>query len=1301
MANKNACINYPEINGKPSKLYKDLLEKYGLSRPMVNYLYVKYTVSNMAQQMESQGYTNKNTQGEHSAEDLIKFIDYASMKNEINDLVRLELQINAIDANDQRIDYHDAREALQIAEDFNNSHSALIAYVREHGDVYNIYLAQKTADNNTIPAGIREKLQLWDLYKQTFGAVGIDIEALPPEVKKTFNAYKPDLVQTLINIKNMSFSNIYKDNARLLLHMDPNSQHVQNLVRQFGSIEAAAEAIDNFNHHVVYPDSQKLLMQRAINHCQKFQNIDLNALKNQAAQMSQQVKTADDILEEDIVKELNKLNKKYGISANEIRKINSKIESLSDAVTEAIFVLQRKMKEIVDKKGSTAEGKKLGSIQDKLLRELNSKKYYAGLITFLQEAASEIGQIDNLIQSTPQTGIEMQKVFANVATLREIKKLKDQYYALISALSSSDIKIDENISSVDIDNLRNTAQTLKDMFDKKQRIIDSLTKSSMVNLLTLIIGDTAPDGMTIDNIVNMAAKDSSLTDFLYSVGRASNPVIAAMGSIIRDAQDARDALMNEYSLRVRRATHALYESGSDTKFMYEDEGHIISDIDWAAYEKARSKEIKRLMKNGLKDWDLKQAIEDWEEQNTEDREVDTKNHRTEKVPDSKYRKAFPQLTQAQKKYYDEMMQLKGEIGTLLPAYAQKQYLPPQLRRQMLDAMAEAKSAKDYVKAVWNKIENIWKVREDDERFNTNGFIDGDEFNITKGNFDNTPLKRIPIFHINRVEQGELLRNFSTGIISLAGTAINYYAMNNIIDVVEFMGDFVTEQSGKGKKTQAEVVGNEFVRIIKDVVKLGKNTNNAALVRGFIDKHIYGENYSPNENPTFVKLWGNLLGYTSFRNLSTNIPGAVSNTIVGEFQMMIEAGAGEFYGIKDYIWAHSKLFGGAGAGGEIMELLTNNVNHKGVLFGEMFDPIQENFSNKRHQKFYKSMFRQLIGHDCSFIGYGSGEYLIHYVNMYAVLHNIKVKLNGKKISLYDAFEVTNKKEGNSELKLKAGVTMEDGSPITDEWLDKVRKKIRYVNQTTHGSMNAEDKGLLHRYWWGRGIANFRQWMVEHYSRRFRKAHPDASLKGEDDTLENREGYWTSYFNAILNEDVKEAWKEGNKGDAIHQFMRDWYTFTFRSMAQWHNLNDMQKYNIKRVQSEMTLYAILCGLSFALGDPDRHKREWWRRWWIYQTKRLILDTQASMPHPKAIKSGLTIFQSPMAGIDTFNSLLYTYYGLANGDLFKEIKSGPHKGENRYWRNIKKNVLPFFKDWEKLQNLDSDDAIFKIFEDSPGRH
>ena len=57
-------------------------------------------------------------------------------------------------------------------------------------------------------------------------------------------------------------------------------------------------------------------------------------------------------------------------------------------------------------------------------------------------------------------------------------------------------------------------------------------------------------------------------------------------------------------------------------------------------------------------------------------------------------------------------------------------------------------------------------------------------------------------------------------------------------------------------------------------------------------------------------------------------------------------------------------------------------------------------------------------------------------MYGVLHNQKVLLNGKKISLYDAFEVTNKQDGNSELHLKTGVTDLDGNAITDAFIDKI-------------------------------------------------------------------------------------------------------------------------------------------------------------------------------------------------------------------------------------------------------------------------
>ena len=72
--------------------------------------------------------------------------------------------------------------------------------------------------------------------------------------------------------------------------------------------------------------------------------------------------------------------------------------------------------------------------------------------------------------------------------------------------------------------------------------------------------------------------------------------------------------------------------------------------------------------------------------------------------------------------------------------------------------------------------------------------------------------------------------------------------------------------------------------------------------------------------------------------------------------------------------------------------------------------------------------------------------------------------------------------------------------------------------------------------------------------------------------------------------------------------------------------------------------------------------------------------------------------MAGVATLNSILYLANGLYNGDLFKTIKSGKHKGENKYWRNLEKYVFPFYKDIERLQTLDEDESLFKVFESTP---
>ena len=1289
----NSCTLYPEApNGEDSKLYKDILSTVS-SRPLTNWIYAAYIASNLGDIMD-QANIARNAQGEHNAADVLKQIDWKTMQSEISNLAMAEMQLGAVDSNGQRINYTNAREALEKVDAFNDSHKGLTANVVQHGDIYNIIVEEKNARTHTYAQSVKEKLKIWDVYKHAFQAVGVDIEAMPQELSNIFSAYNDSLVNHLQNLQRISIDYIYRRDALTLFNLAPNSPHVARLISNFGSLENAAQAMDDINHGVGnYTNGQKTLLARAITDAKRMQGIDLNALANQVDSMSQQIISQSP--EEAIKQTLHQLNKKYKIGINEIHRVSEDINTLSDAAADAAITLQRQIRKLEKEKGNNVEGKRLEGILNKLMKELENKKYYSGILNFLSEASAQIAEIDNMLQRIPTTGTELEKAFETARILQDIKSLKEQYYTLISALASETLVIDESIGQIDIDNIRQSAKNLKDFFDKKTKVLDNLAESTMINLMTQIVGDTAPNGQAMINMIRMAAADSSISDYLYSVGRASNPIIGAMGKIIRDAQDSRNEKLNKIALRIRRSTDRLYRSGSNTDFMYEDDGHIASDIDWGLYKAARSAHIKSLYKQGLRGFDLKEAIELWEDANTEDKIVDDRPgvKRTERVPNYQYRKAedFQEgWTKEQKDYYKEMMQLKGEIGTLLPAYAQKQYLPPQIRRNMMDAIAKSKDIKDAYKAVRNKVENLWTIREDDENYNMNGIIDGDEYIMTEGAFDNTPLRQIPIFFVNRVEEGELLKDFSSGLQALAGTAINYDAMSNVAEVVEFIGDFVKGQEARDKKPKADYVENKTIRVFKNLKKFGRNTNTEKLIDGFIAQHIYGQNQA--ETGWLSKFWSNIIAYTSFKGLSTNVKGAFSNYLVGEFQMLIEAGAGEFYNFKDYAWAHKKLFGFAGVAGEFAELVTNNVNHKGVLFREMFDPMNENFTDKSHTRYYKNMFRQLVSHDCSFLGYASGEYLIHYVNMYAILHNQKVLLNGKKICLYDAFEVKKGQDNNSELVLKAGVTDLDGHVITSEWLNDIKNRIKYANQTTHGSMNKEDKGLIHQYWWGRGVMNFRQWMVEHYSRRFRKRHFDASL-GMD-----REGYWVSAWKMLRSDETADKWNEGNKKDAIALFVKDLYTFAFRAQSQWSNLDEMQRYNVKRVLSEMTMYVALLGLSFALGESDKHKKEFWRRWWIYQVKRLILDTQASMPNPQAVSSALTILQSPMAGVNTLNSLLYSWYGITNGDITTEIKSGPHKGENKYWRNMKKYNLPFFKDWEQMQRLSEDESIFQVFQNSP---
>ena len=249
----------------------------------------------------------------------------------------------------------------------------------------------------------------------------------------------------------------------------------------------------------------------------------------------------------------------------------------------------------------------------------------------------------------------------------------------------------------------------------------------------------------------------------------------------------------------------------------------------------------------------------------------------------------------------------------------------------------------------------------------------------------------------------------------------------------------------------------------------------------------------------------------------------------------------------------------------------------------------------------------------------GEHLLHIEGMLACLNNIKVAKvdeNGNitdKKTLYDIFKVemdSNTKNGKIVLEQGYKYLNRKGEvvgDVNDEYIAKIKKRISYVNKTMHGGFGEDDKSTAHKYALGRLFWNFRQWMPEHYARRFRGRYYNAELG------EFREGYYTTAYKFVR--DCVLGLKDKKLMIA----------------TRWNELSDMEKYNLKRAISETALLAITTGLITLSATDDKDlKKNWAYKNFLYELKRVQMETRASSPiRPVAFVNNLLgIMNQPFA-------------------------------------------------------------------------
>lgn len=1311
-SNKN-CILTPEVKpGVPSLLYKGLLNNKNLynDRQLVNYIYVEYVASDAPEKMDSLGFT-RDKNGQHSAKDVLKFFDINKMLYERNETTRQEVLAGVRDNAGNLIAYDNGSAAINQAIDYNKNSKGLVATVYKNGNKYYVKLNMISTNAFKIKGELETQEKLYNTTKQAFNAVGINFDSVISTSPELYNITQPhsfaSYLKSLANTRNALLG---KGELKFLLSSLEGSE-MNRLKSLWGDLDTIVDNIYNgYRNTSTLTSGQLMLIENALNKAKKFNGLDLNALQTQLFNESMDIEESSENFNKYNV--FDELNKKYELENNRLIIIGDKLDYLSQIAGRSVVNLNRRLKALKSKGADLNTRQDLSRAIQDIVSEIDRKRYYAALLTYLKEVKSDYMAIADAVNKVEGLPGSMEHAQNAARLWTQFNDAYQQHEEVLKALTLLDSKIiDEDISTEDKQTIKALASELFSQFNEQKGQLDKFQKDTMYEIVTNVIGEEDVNGVSVSILLDHLNEDASFQDrMLYAFGKQSNTLVSIMGKLTKDAQDERRLIQMQIQARIDRADSALKKAGiSNTEWMYETDGkgnyHIISEYDWDAYYKARNEARKQLLKSGIKGYNLMLKLKEWEQENTEEIVVSNASGRTERVPNSLYRNPFKMEkinnNPALKAYYEAALEIKGEIEDMLPDYARSLYRPPQIRRDLLDAHG----IRDYFKSVGNKIRNIW-VKEGDFDYMSNATLPEDSY-FTDGNYKNDVKKSIPVFYFKHLEnQNELLMDFSSALGHLSGTAANYECLENVLDTVTMMQDYISNMRVVSKnwrgQTKAETLSSMETTLIQKLFNNGQS-NLQYIMDGFIDMHYYGVKLK--DQGWKSKVGGMLHAYTSMRGLSTNVLGAVSNELVGEAQIFIEAAGGKYFSMKSLLKADAIMFGygTVGAIGEFCDYMTNNNNSMATLLKNRFDPNQEKFDELTQKRYHKSIVRHLLDVDPTFKLYGIGEQLIHDKVMFAVLYEEQVLMNGKKVSLIDALDKSEKIDGGRDLIVKPNVTTLDGRPLTsifDKYFNEVTDEIRKANQDCHGAMNQEDKGLISRRMWGRMLIQMRQWMVEHFSRRYRGTHYDATEDGWT------EGWWATAmkFIAQYDEDLGKTTtaarlKFSTLNSIIAEYEREKENRTledsaFRSLELKAKFARTQIANIRKLGAELALTSLLCTLSWGvIGAAKDLDEDFWTRFLAYQLKRLAWDEFTTATPIGVVLNVYGLVQSPFPAISTVKGLLYPVWGL--GDIDDTLKSGPNKGENKYWRNVKKYTFPVYKDIQNLINLGKSVSAFEPFD------
>ena len=1322
----SSCVYIPTIKvgkeEKESRLFKDLLS-FTNDRNTTKYIWGMTKLKEFNSKFTELQFDEN---GEPTLDSLNKAIKITSLLKDSN-LTSEKRDLGSINDKGDQIEYKNVEEPLNKVNQFNKENSELVASVGRLNGSYIINLEKKNNLNTNVPNELLFKTDLNNKLRGLMRGLGFDVsvtntdgyygvfnplnaetnaeglrtviqvakgekgeEAFPEEfshfiieglineplINRLVDSLKgEEILKTILGEDYDKYNSLYEGNTTLLQK------------------EAAGKLL--YNHIIGKTfEPRRPLLTRIWNWLKiKLSRLDSSNVDDIIREANIGFsKVAQGIKDESILGLIDKSSIRRGPKLYQIAKEVTKLQKIAD---DALELASRRLKILQTKsKDNKYPETDMASIKN-LQNLIEQKKYASSILAFQLDSLDQLSSLNDQLNSVYERNsgreIPFNKLNIVSSIVRRIDEFSTGYKPIMEELQvveaaykrgEIDIKPEDAtaISSKATEILRIINEINQNKKELNYKIALNFLKPFWGEDKIVDVGKDKGKKVTLEMILEMAQKDiNGLDRWISSLSDASDPLLSLIDKSVKMKQAQRDEKLINILRGVREEHSKLEKAGYNPEFMYEKDsngkltGRLLSDINFIKFDQERQAYIDKLKTEDTPYYKTKELVEKWEAKRMEYVLVDADSERYELMPIKLIygKDVISKLVPAQLKYYNTMIKAKALMDSMLPDRYTKLYNAVQIRNDITEAISNnITDPKQAAKFILDNIKDRFIKREDDTEFGEE-ILDGVKTKLL--DFNKKEVQKLPIYYIHKLEDTERLStDFTSSIMAYAAMSINYNEMSEVVDTLEIIRSVVKERdvqqlSGDQKLLETFKVLNKAYT--KSYTKPGELSNIGARLDDYYETVLYGKSKTESLGTTKIadqeisndKVIDSLKDLTGAIGLGVNVFSGINNTLMGKMQLFIESLGGEYFNLKNSaIGKKNYYFLLKDYIGEINSITkTNKLN----LLIDRFDALESFYENLQNQGYYKGAIARIVGSTSIFFMQNMGEHYLHSRTMLAMLDAFKVKdSNGNKISLYEALEVK-----DSELVIKEGITKLDGTQITEEDLNKLKLKIKKVNQSLNGAFSIEDKGAIHKNALGRLAMQFRQWMPSHYGRRFANTYYDASLD------QYREGYYRTLG--------RFAW------DTIKDLKRA----NFELVTRWEQLNSHERANMKRSFTEIGIFATLAIVIAMLGSAKDKKGLWGERMLLYQLKRLKLETGASMPFlPDFLKNATTLLQSPAASIKTFNNIASLF---EVWNMFNEIESGRYKGWSEYERDLVNNI-PIYGQVKKTIDLGNEDYMFTIF-------